>query len=175
MQDRRGVNELDVVLVGKLDGLVELLGVEGDGLLAQHVLARGERPAHEADVGVVRRGDVDGVHVWVGIELLGGLVDALDAPALGKRHGLGVRAVLHGHELAAGERKRLRHLVGDAAAADDGPAQLRGLEEVAGEGLALDGREGRLCRRGGVDGTGVGVVCHVRSSRPAKALAFLAC
>ena len=136
-----------MVGVGDGEGLGKLLGVEGDGLLAQDVLTRAERAAQVVDVRVVRRGDVDRVDVGGGIEVLEGVVDLGDAPALGE--GLGLLAVVvgHAHELAAGQGERLGHLVGDNAAADDGPAQLGGSEDVRGERLVLRRGEGLL--RGG--------------------------
>ena len=88
MQNGRGIHELHVVLGGDGAGLGELGGVQGDGLLAQYVLTRGERSAQLGDVRVVRRGDVDGVDGRVGVELLKGVVHALHV--VGGSEGLGL-------------------------------------------------------------------------------------
>ncbi len=172
MQNGRGIDELQAALVCQRASLVELLGVQGDGLLAQHVLAGGERRAQIGDVRVVRRGDVDGVDRGVGEHLVEVLVDTLHAVALGERLGLGLGAVIDASERAAGEGERLRHLVGDHAAADDAPPELRGRKDVGGELLASDRSERGVGGLGGVSrGGGLGhknsFVRDGSSSRPA--------
>ena len=162
VQDSGCVHEHDAVGAGKLTRLVELGGVQGDGLLAKHVLARGQAGAQVGDVGVVRGGDVDGVDVRVGAKLLERAVDSRDAMGGGEGLGLGKGAILHAGEGAPSERERLRHLVGDHATTDDGPAQLRGSKDVGRELLALRGGEGGLRSGFGVE-RGGGGVGHVSS------------
>ena len=95
LQGVRCKHEHDAVGAGKLTRLVELGGVQGDGLLAKHVLARGQAGAQVGDVGVVRGGDVDGVDVRVGAQLLERTIDARDAMSDGEGLGLGEGPVLN--------------------------------------------------------------------------------
>ncbi len=144
------------MLAGERTGLVELGGVQGDGLLAQDVLACGEGRAEVANVGVVRRRDVDGVDLGVRAELLERVVDALDAMGGREGVGLGARAVLDAVDRAAREREGLRHLVRDDAAAHDGPFELGRIEDVRRERLVFDRGEGGLCGGGGIKRGGCG-------------------
>ena len=129
------------MLVGDGTGLVELGGVEGNGLLAEHVLAGGQSSTQIGDMRVVRRGDIDGVDIRIGVEVLNRFVHLLDAILLGKSLGLGQRAVGDARKLAAGQSEGLGHLVGDNAATDHSPAKLRSRKNVVGERLILDRSE----------------------------------
>ena len=63
------------MLVGDGTRLVELGGVEGNGLLAEHVLASCQSGAQVGDMRVMRRGDIDRVDVRIGIEVLDRVID----------------------------------------------------------------------------------------------------
>jgi len=103
--------------------LVELVGVERDRLLAEHVLARRKGLAQVGDVRVVRCGEIDGVDVRARDEVVDGVIDPAHAILLGKGVGLVPRAICHAVDGASLERQRLRHLVGDDATTDDTPAK----------------------------------------------------
>ena len=77
------------MLVGDGTGLVELGRVEGNGLFAEHVLASCQSGSQVGDMRVVRRGDIDGVDIRIGVEVLDRLIDLLDAILLGKSLSLG--------------------------------------------------------------------------------------
>ena len=147
------------MLVGDGTGLVELGRVEGNGLLAEHVLAGSQRGTQIGDMRVVRRGDIDGVDVRIGVEVLNRLVHLFDAILLGKSLGLGQRTVGDTRELATGQSEGLGHLVGDNAAPDHGPAELGGRKDIIGERLILDRGKRRLCGCRGVEWNLLGI-CH---------------
>ena len=159
------------MLVGDGTGLVELGRVKGNGLLAEHMLAGGQRGTQIGDMRVVRRGDIDGVDVRIGVEVLNRLVHLLDAILLGKRLGLGQRTVGDTRELAAGQSEGLGHLVGDNAATDHGPAELRGRKDIIGERLILDRGKRRLCGCLGVERS-LFVICHHVPPESSKVLHF---
>ena len=72
------------MFVGNGAGLVELGGIEGNGLFAEHVLTSCQSGSQVGDMSVVRRGDIDCVNVRIGIEVLDRVIDLLDAILLGK-------------------------------------------------------------------------------------------
>ena len=92
--------------------------------------------AQIGDMGVVRGGDVDGVDVRIGIEVLNRFIDLLDAILLSKSLGLGQRAVGDARKLAAGQREGLGHLVGNNAATDHSPTELGSRKMSLGNGLS---------------------------------------
>ena len=98
---------------------------------------------------VVRRGDIDGVDVRIGVEVLDRFIDLLDAILLSKSLSLGQRAVGDTRKLAAGKSERLGHLVGNNAATDHSPTELGSRKDVLGERLVLDRSE---CCFGGYRG-----------------------
>ena len=147
------------MLIGDGAGLVKLGRVEGNGLLAEHVLAGGQRGTQIGDMRIVRRGDIDGVDVRIGVEVLNRFIDLLDAILLGKSLSLGQRTVGDTRELAAGQSEGLGHLVGDNAATDHGPAELRGRKDIIGERSILDRGKRRLCGCLGVERS-LFVICH---------------
>ena len=100
---------------------------------------------------VVRRGDIDGVDVRIGVEVLDRLVHLLDAILLGKSLGFGKRTVGDTRELAAGQREGLGHLVGDNTAPDHCPTKLGSRKDVVWERLILDRGKRRLCGCLGVE------------------------
>ena len=100
---------------------------------------------------VVRRGDIDGVDIRIGVEVLNRFVHLLDAIQLGKSLGLGQRAVGNARKLAAGQSEGLGHLVGDNAAPDHSPAKLRSRKNVVGERLILDRGKRRFSGCRGVE------------------------
>ena len=124
------------------------------------MLAGGQRGTQIGDMRVVRRGDIDGIDVWIGVEVLNRLVHLLDAILLGKSLGLGQRTVGDTRELAAGQSEGLGHLVGDNAAPDHGPAELGGRKDIIGERLILDRGKRRLCGCLGVERSLFGI-CHM--------------
>ena len=117
MQDSGGVHEHDAVGAGKLTRLIELGEVQGDGLLAKHVLARSQAGAQVGDVGVVRGGDVDDVHVRVGKNVLWPVVDLGNAVLCGECHRLFVGAVCHSVEGLSTLCHCLRQFMSDDTAA----------------------------------------------------------
>ena len=147
------------MLIGDGTGLVELGRVEGNGLLAEHVLAGGQSGTQIGDMRVVRRGDIDGVDIRIGIEVLNRFIDLLDAILLSKSLGLGQRAVGDARKLAAGQREGLGHLVGDNATTDHSPAKLGCRKDIIGEWLTLDRSERCLCGCRGVEWSLLGI-CH---------------
>ena len=147
------------MLVGDGTGLVELGGVERDGLLAKHVLAGGQRGTQIGDMRVVRRGDIDGIDVRIGIEIIERVVHLLNAILLGKRLGLGKGTVGNASELAAGKGEGLSHLVGDNAAADHSPTEFGGRKNVVRERLVLNRSERCLCGCRGIERSLFGI-CH---------------
>ena len=148
------------MLVGDGTGLVELGRVEGDGLLAEHVLAGGQSGTQIGDMRVVRRCDIDGVDVRIGVEVLNSVIDLLDAILLCKSLSLGQRAVGDTRKLAAGKGERLGHLVGDNAATDHSPAKLRSRKNVIGERLILDRGKRCFCGCRRVEWNLLGI-CHM--------------
>ena len=147
------------MLVGDGTRLVELGRVEGNGLLAEHVLAGGQRGTQVSDVSVMRRGDIDDIDVRIGVEVLVRLVHLLDAILLGKSLGIGQRTVGDTRELAAGQSEGLGHLVSDNAATDHSPAELGSRKNVVGERLILDRGKRRLSGCFGVERSLFGI-CH---------------
>ena len=147
------------MLVGDGTRLVELSGIEGNGLLAEHVLTSCQSGSQVGDMRVVRRGDIDGVDVRIGVEVLDRLVHLLDAILLGKSLGFGKRTVGDTRELAAGQREGLGHLVGDNTAPDHCPAKLGSRKDVVWERLILDRGKRRLCGCLGVERSLFGI-CH---------------
>ena len=157
--------------VGDRARLVELGGVEGDGLFAEHVLASCQSGSQVGDMRVVRRGDIDRVDVRIGIEVLGRFIDLLDAILLGKSLSLGQRAVGDARKLAAGKSERLGHLVGDNTATDHGPAELGGRKNIVGERLILDRGKRRLSGCFGVERSLFGI-CHYVPPEVSEVLHF---
>lgn len=148
-----------VVGGGNGAGLIELGGVERDGLLAENVLAGRQGGAQIGDMGVVRGGDVDGVDIRIGVEILNRVIDLLDAVLVGKSLSLGERAVGNARKLAAGQGKGLSHLVGNNAATDHSPTELGSRKDVVRERLVLD--RSKCCFGGcrGVEWSLLGI-CH---------------
>ena len=120
--DRLRLREHDMMLHRELDGLFELVVVERDGLLAEHMLARGQSLAQVLDMRVVRRRDIDDVDIRVRKHIFRLIIDLADAVLLRKLHGLLVRAVADGVEIAAELLHRLRELMADDTAAKRGPS-----------------------------------------------------
>ena len=149
------------MLVGNGTCLVELGGVEGDGLFAKHVLASCQSGAQVGDMRVMRRGDINGVDVGIGVEVLNRLVHLLDAILLGKSLSLGERTVGDARKLAAGKGERLGHLVGDNAAPDHSPTKLGSRKDVVRERLILDRGKRRLSGCFGVERSLFGICHHV--------------
>ena len=147
------------MLVGNGASLVELSGVEGNGLLAEHVLTSCQSGSQEGDMSVVRRGDIDRVDVRIGVKVLHRVVHLLDAILLGKGLSLGQRAVGNARELTAGKGEGLGHLVSDNAAPDHGPAKLGSRKDVVWERLILDRGKRRLRGCLGVERSLFGI-CH---------------
>ena len=165
MKHRGGVHEDDVVLIGDGTRLVELSGIEGNGFLAEHVLAGGQRVTQIGDMRVVRRGDIDGVDARIGVEVLNRFIDLLDAILLSKSLSLGQRTVGDARKLAAGKSERLGHLVGDNAAPDHSPTKLGSRKDIIGEWLVLDRSERCFCGCRGVEWSLLGIyhmclLCH---------------
>ena len=159
------------MLVGDGTGLVELGRVEGNGLLAEHVLAGGQRGAQVSDVSVVRRGDIDCVNVRIGVEVLDRFIDLLNAILLCKSLSLGQSAVGNARKLAAGKSERLGHLVGDNAAPDHSPTKLGSRKNIVGERLILDRGECRLSGCFGVERSLFGI-CHDVPPKSSEVLHF---
>ena len=88
-----------VVCFRQADSLFQLIGVQGDGFLAQDVLARCQRLAQILDVGVVRGGDINDVHVFIGKNVINLVIDLLNAVFLCEGDSLGVGAVGNGIQL----------------------------------------------------------------------------
>ena len=147
------------MLVGDGTGLVELGRIEGNGLLAEHMLASRQSGAQVGDVRVVRSGDIDGIDVRIGVEVLDRVVHLLDAILLGKSLRLGQCAVCNACEFTVGEGERLGHLVGNNAAADHCPAELGRRKDVVGERLVLNRSKRCLCGCRGVE-RGLFGICH---------------
>ena len=160
VEHRGGVHKDDVMLVGDGTGLIEFGGIEGNGLLAEHVLASCQSSTQIGDMRVVRRGDIDGVDIRIGVEVLNRFVHLLDAILLGKSLGLGQRAVGNARKLAAGQSERLGHLVGNNAATDHSPAKLRNRKNVARERLAPDQGKRCFCGCRRVEWNLLGI-CHI--------------
>ena len=110
---------------------------------------------------VVRRGDIDGVDVRIGVEVVDGVVYLLDTILLGKSLSLGHRAVGNARELAAGKGEGLSHLVGDNAAADHGPTELGSRKEVVRERLVLNRSERCLSGCRSIERSLFGICHHV--------------
>ena len=159
VEHRGSVHKDHVVFGGNGAGLIELGGVERDGLLAENVLAGRQGGAQIGDMGVVRGGDVDGVDVRIGVEILNRVIDLLDAVLVGKSLSLGERAVGNARKLAAGQGKGLSHLVGNNAATDHSPTELGSRKDVVRERLVLD--RSKCCFGGcrGVEWSLLGI-CH---------------
>ena len=111
-----------MMLHRELDGLLELVVVERDGLLTEHMLARGQSLAQVLDMRVVRRRDVDDVDIRVHKHIFRLIIDLADAVLLRESHGLLVRAVADGVEIAAELLHRLRELMADDTTAKRGPS-----------------------------------------------------
>ena len=95
---------------------------QGQRLLAEDVLAGGERRPRQAPVEVARRADDDGIELGIGDQGLPGVVHAGDTPLL--REGLGLRRVPgrdRRHLREVGEQAQTRdvHEAGDAPRADN--------------------------------------------------------
>ena len=123
------------------------------------MLAGRQGGAQIGDMGVVRGGDVDGVDVRIGVEILNRVIDLLDAVLVGKSLSLGERAVGNARKLAAGQGKGLSHLVGNNAAPDHSPTKLGSRKDIIGEWLTLDRSERCLCGCRGVEWSLLGI-CH---------------
>ena len=147
------------MLVGNGAGLVKLGGIEGNGLLAEHVLASCQSGSQIGDMRVVRRGDIDCVNVRIGVEILDRAIDLLNAILLCKSLSLGQRAVGNARELSAGKGERLSHLVGDNATPNYSPTKLGSRKDVVWERLILDRGKRRLCGCLGVERSLFGI-CH---------------
>ena len=119
----------------------------------------------------MRRGDIDGVDIRIGIEVLNRFIDLLDAILLSKSLGLGQRAVGDARKLAAGQREGLGHLVGNNAATDHSPAKLGCRKDVVRERLILDRGKRRLCGCLGVERSLFGI-CHHVPPESSKVLHF---
>mmetsp|Transcript_13056 Transcript_13056/g.44248 ORF Transcript_13056/g.44248 Transcript_13056/m.44248 type:complete len:451 (-) Transcript_13056:80-1432(-) len=125
------LHEEEALGLSRGDDGADLERVHAHGLLAEHVLAVGKAEHDVLEVGVLVRGDVDHVHVGVPRELRVG------AEALGRR---GAAAVDVGHLLGALRGPARDHgdlvvrggvdggseLAGDAAGAEDAPAEGSG-------------------------------------------------
>ena len=159
VEHRGSVHKDHVVLGGNGTGLIEFSGIEGNGLLAEHVLAGCQGSAQIGDMSVVRGGDVDGVDARIGVKVLDRVINLLNAILLSKSLSLGQRSVGNARELAAGKGERLSHLVGDNTATDHSPTKLGGRKDIVGERLVLDRSERCFggCRR--VERSLLGI-CH---------------
>ena len=114
----------EVMFHREFDRLFELVVVERDGLLAEHMLAGGKGLAQVLDMRVVRCRDVDDVDVRILEHVFDLVVNLADAVLLGKLNGLRVRAVADGVEIAAELLHRLSELMTDDAAAERSPSVL---------------------------------------------------
>ena len=121
MVEGHGLSQHHVVCFRQADSLFQLIGVQGDGFLAQDVLARRQRLAQILDVGVVRGGDINDVHVFIGKNVINLVIDLLNAVFLCESDSLGVGAVGNGIQLLPTAGQRLRQLIGNHAAAEGSP------------------------------------------------------
>ncbi len=150
MKNGRGIDKLHAVLIGNRARFVELLRIESDRLLAQHVLAGRKYGTQVRNMGIVRRGNIHRVDSGVGAKLLERIVHAGHAVLLGKSDRLFVRAVVDAGEFAASELERGSHLVGNHATTDNSPRKLGSREDIIGKRLALNRSEGGAGRLGGI-------------------------
>ncbi len=115
------------------DQFLGLAPVEGERLLHQHGLARLDRRQGARVVGGVGRGDVHGVDV-VGREHRGLVAVGAGRAHFGERSA-SARAAVRGADrdqlTGVGQPQVLREVPGDAAGADDRPAQRFGHEGVS--------------------------------------------
>ena len=124
MENRARIHEHDVMLGGERLGLFELRRVQRDGLLAHDVLAGGQCAAQVGDVGVVRRGDVDGIDVRVGEQVVDLVVDLGNPIPRREGNGLVMGPVGDARKRPALLGERRGHLVRNDAAAENPPAKL---------------------------------------------------
>jgi hypothetical protein len=110
-----------------LDGLHRLAVIDGQRLLAEYVLAGLGRLDGPFRVPRVGGGDVDGLNVVVGEQILVAPVGSGRAVLPGERLGLVFRAAARGQqETCAAGRQPLGEFGGDSAAAYDAPVQFVG-------------------------------------------------
>ena len=127
-----------VVRGGEPDHRLGLGGVEGQRLLAQHVLAGLEGEPGVVEVQGVGGGDVHDVDGGVGDQLGVGPVGRGAAVRVGEGLGGGERAGADRHQLGAGgDGQVLGEAVGDAAGREDAPAGRRrhAWEPTCGPGI----------------------------------------
>ena len=65
MKDRRCVHKHNVMLIGNSTRLDQLIRIKGDRLFAKHVLSSRQSSMQVLDMGIMGRGDVDGVNRWI--------------------------------------------------------------------------------------------------------------
>ena len=124
MQNGAGIHKLNAMRRGQLTRLGKLGGVERNGLLAKHVLTRRKNLPQIRNVRVVRRCKVEHINVRSGDKVVNGVIYPCHTMFVRKRHCLLMGAVGYAVNVATFRRKRLGHLIGNNAAADNAPAQL---------------------------------------------------
>ena len=125
MQNGAGIHELNAIRRSQLTRLGKLGGVERNGLLAKHVLTRRKSLSQIRNVHVMRRCKVEHINVRSGDKVVNGVIYPCHTMFVRKRHCLLMGAVGYAVNVATFRRKRLGHLIGNNAAADNTPAQLR--------------------------------------------------
>ena len=122
--DGHGLAQDHMVFPGQPGRPPQLLAVERNGLLTQHMLAVGQRRFQKGHVGVVGCGDIDGVDFRVGEHLAVILIDLAHTVLFPKGSRLFRGAVSHGVQPAAHPLKGGGHFIGDDPGAQHRPAQL---------------------------------------------------
>ena len=117
MVDGHRLRQNHVVLLRQRQRLLQFRTIQSDRLFTEDVLSGTERLPEKADVGVVRGGDVDDVHVRVGKNVLWPVVDLGNAVLCGECHRLFVGAVCHSVEGLSTLCHCLRQFMSDDTAA----------------------------------------------------------
>ena len=143
MQNGAGIHELNAMRRGQLTRLGKLGGVERNGLLAKHVLTGCKSLPQIRNVRVVRRCKVEHINVRSGDKVVNGVVHPCYTMFVRKRHCFLMGAIGYAVNVATLRRKRLCHLIGNNAAADNTPAQLRSSKQRVFRFLI---HEASLCR-----------------------------
>ena len=151
VQNGAGIHELNAILTSKFFGLKQLSGIERNGLLAQHMLARLKRFAQVDDVCVVRRGQIHRVNLVAGEKIVDAVIHTLDVVFLCKRDGLFLRSVGYAVNGSANRSQRLCHLICNDSAANNTPPEVWcGKDRVHGACGILRGARDVLCGARGV-------------------------